>query len=92
MMEIDLLAVAEGEVLIGEAKSKVGADKVRAFREAMARFGEFFPEHAGCRVHLMIASIAFDPSVVVHMTAQRVLALGFGSETMDLLNPEAIAG
>jgi hypothetical protein len=90
MLELDLLAVGASDVLICEAKSKVSAEKVREFLQSIQLFGEFFPEHAEKRVWPMIASVMIDASVVNFMTSQRVLALGFGDETMDLLNPEAL--
>jgi len=31
-----------------------------------------------------------DPSAITFMTRKGVLALGFGGETMNLLNPEAV--
>jgi hypothetical protein len=90
LMELDLLAVGEKAVLICEAKSKVDASKVREFLEKLAVFPEFFPQYAGLAVRPMIASIYFDPSVVAHMTSRNVIALGFGDETMEVLNPEAV--
>jgi len=90
LMEIDLLAVGDTDLLICEAKSKVGPDKVREFQRRVAELGEFFPEYDGLRVWPMIASIAFDASAVRFMTSHGVLALGFGDETMEIVNPEAL--
>ncbi len=92
MMELDLMAVGESSVLICEAKSKADVEKVRAFLESLRRFAEFYPEHRALRLRPMVASIAFGPSVLAFMTSQGVLALGFGAETMELLNPEVAGG
>ena len=91
LMELDLLAAGEKEILICEAKSKVDASKVREFLDKLRDFPEFFPEYAGLTLRPMIASIYFDPSVVAHMTSLNVIALGFGDETMEVLNPEAFS-
>ena len=90
LMELDLLAAGEKAVLICEAKSKVDSTKVREFLENLRAFPEFFPEFAGLALRPMIASIYFDPSVVANMTSLNVIALGFGDETMEVLNPEAL--
>jgi hypothetical protein len=91
LMEIDLLAVGEKAVLVCEAKSKVDSAKVREFLEKLEVFKEFFPDYAGLEVRPMIASVYFDPSVVASMTKLNVLALGFGDETMEILNPEVVS-
>ena len=90
LMELDLLAVGERDVLVCEAKSRVTAEKVREFTQALATFKDFFPEYSGKRLWPMVASVYIDPSVIAFMTSQKVLAVGFGGETMDLLNPEAL--
>jgi uncharacterized membrane-anchored protein YhcB (DUF1043 family) len=90
MMELDLLAVGERDVVVCEAKSRVTVEKVREFRQSLETFEDFFPEYAGRRLWPMVASVYIDPSVIAFMTSQKVLAVGFGGETMDLLNPEAL--
>jgi hypothetical protein len=90
MMELDLLAVGERDVVVCEAKSRVTVEKVREFRQSLETFENFFPEYAGRRLWPMVASVYIDPSVITFMTSQKVLAVGFGGETMDLLNPEAL--
>jgi hypothetical protein len=89
MKEIDLLAASRREVLVCEAKSKHTSENVREFMASLGDFKEFFPEHEGMTVVPMVASIAFDESLVNFMTRHGVLALGFGEETMELLNPGA---
>ncbi|MGF1656993.1 MAG: hypothetical protein ACFCU3_08460 [Verrucomicrobiales bacterium] len=89
-MELDLLAVGATDVLICEAKSKVNAAKVKEFTQRLELFPEFFPEYKDLTIRPMVASIAFDVSVIAHMTARGILALGFGGHTMEVLNPEAL--
>lgn len=89
MKEIDLLAASLHAVIVCEAKSKPTSEKTRDFLTFLEDFKEFFHEYRELRIIPMVASIAFDPSLVSFMTSQGVLALGFGDETMKLLNPEA---
>ena len=91
-MELDLLAVGENEVLVCEAKSKVDNSKVREFLYKLRDFPVFFPDYAGLVLRPMIASIYFEESVINHMTNQNVIALGFGDETMEVLNPQTFSG
>ncbi len=46
----------------------------------------FFPESAGHRILPLLASVAFDPTLLAYLSRQRIHALGFGDETMELLN------
>ncbi len=92
VMELDLLAVGENEVLVCEAKSKVDPSKVREFLDKLRDFPVFFPDYAGLVLRPMIASIYFEESVINHMTNLNVIALGFGDETMEVLNPQAFSG
>jgi hypothetical protein len=89
MKEIDLLAASQRSVLVCEAKSKPTSEKVREFLASLGDFKEFFPEYQEMTVVPMVASIAFDASLLSFMTSHGVLALGFADETMELLNPEA---
>ncbi len=90
MVEIDLMAVGPNTLLVCEAKSKVDPAKVADFLAKLRDLPGFFPEFARHRLVPMIASIAFDPSVLQHMTRMGVYALGFGDETMELLNKPEI--
>lgn len=88
LKEIDLLAVSDDAVLVCEAKSKPTPEKSREFLQSLDDFKEFFPEYNDFKVIPMVASIAFDDSLLTHMTREGVVALGFGGETMEILNPE----
>ncbi len=50
---------------------------------------DFFPEYAGRTIQPLLASVSFDPSLVTYLTRRRLYALGFGDETMELLNEGA---
>ena len=87
-IELDLLVVGGRHVLVGEAKSKVTVEKVLAFLEKARSVPEFFPEFREFTVLPMIASVNIEPSLVVHLSRLGVYALGFGDETMEILNPD----
>ncbi|MGK0184537.1 MAG: hypothetical protein ACI9R3_000309 [Verrucomicrobiales bacterium] len=89
VMELDLFVAGERHVLLGEAKSTPTVEKADAFLEKTAQFGEFFPEYANHTVLPMLASVGFDPSLVTYLNRRHIHALGFGDETMELLNEGA---
>ena len=89
-IELDLLVVGGSHVLVGEAKSKVTVEKVAAFLEKVRSISEFFPELSGFDILPMIASVNIEPSLVVHLSRMGVYALGFGDETMEILNPDLL--
>jgi hypothetical protein len=86
MMELALLVAGERHVLLGEAKSTPTVEKADAFLEKMAQFADFFPEYAGHTILPMLASVSFDHSLVTYLSRRRTYALGFGDETLELLN------
>jgi len=85
-IELDLLVAGGSHVLVGEAKSKVTVDKAVAFLEKVRAVPEFFPEFKGFTILPMIASVNIEPSLVAHLSRLRIYALGFGDETMEILN------
>lgn len=89
MMELDLLVVGEKHLLVGEAKSTPTVEKADAFLEKVREVPDFFPEYAGRTILPLLASVSFDPSLVTYLSRQRLYALGFGDETMELLNEGA---
>lgn len=89
-IEVDFAAWNDALVIIGEAKSKVNADKERAHCEKLTTIPEFFPEFTGKKLLPVVASVWFEDSMLRFMNSMGVLALGMGDETMELLNPELI--
>ena len=85
-IEIDLLVYGERHLLVCEAKSKVTPEKAAAFLEKVRTIPSFFPEYSRFKILPMIASVSIEPSLVAHLTRLRIYALGFGDETMELLN------
>ena len=85
-IEIDLLVVGRRHLLVCEAKSKVTTEKAAAFLEKARSITEFFPEFSSFTVLPMIASVAIEPTLVTHLSRLRIYALGFGDETMEILN------
>ncbi len=89
IMELDLLVAGRRHVLIGEAKSTPTVEKADAFLEKAREMPDFFPEFAGHKVLPLMASVSFDPSLVAYFNRCRLYALGFGDDTMELLNEGA---
>ena len=85
-IELDLVVYGQKHLLVCEAKSKVTAEKASAFLEKVRALPEFFPEYRGLKILPMIASVAIEPSLVTHLSRLQIYALGFGDETMEILN------
>ncbi len=85
-MEIDLLAVGQRHLMIVEAKRRMRPSDVEDFQAKLQQFPEFFPEYAGHALVPVLASVVIDPSLVTHLTRQRVYGLALGDETMELVN------
>lgn len=86
LMELDLLVVGRRHLLVGEAKSSPTVEKADAFLDKARKVRDFFPEFAGHTVLPLLASVSFDPSLLTYLNRRRIYALGFGDETMELLN------
>jgi len=88
-LEFDLLVAGERHLLIGEAKSTPTVEKADAFLEKVREVPDFFPEYAGHTILPLLSSVSFDPTLVAYLSRRRIHALGFGDETMELLNEGA---
>ncbi len=88
-IELDLLVAGRSHLLIGEAKSSPTIEKADAFLEKVREVKDFYPEYAGHTILPLLASVSFDPSLVAYLSRRRIFALGFGDETMELLNEDA---
>ena len=89
MLELDLLVAGKKYLLIGEAKSTPTVEKTDAFLDKVKDIPAFFPEYADRKVLPLMASISFEPSLLAYFTRKKLCALGFGDETMEILNENA---
>jgi len=89
MIEIDLLVSGDRHLLIGEAKSTPTMEKSNDSLEKAAPVADFFPDYARHKVLPLLASVSFDSSLLAYLSRQKVYALGFGDNTMELLNKDA---
>ncbi len=89
MLELDLLVAGTKHLLIGEAQSTPTVEKAKDLLAKASAVPEFFPEYAGHKILPLLASVSFDPSLLAYLTRRRIHALGFGDETMELLNEGA---
>lgn len=90
-MEIDAMAVCGEVVLINETKSTLNARDVDALLEKLDVFHQFFPEFQDLRTVGLCAGLYVDESLVRYATTKKILVMAMGDETMQVLNPEAVA-
>jgi len=90
-MELDALVVCEGVAVINETKSTLTARDVDEIIDKLEAFPRFFPEFQDRRGFAMLAGLHVDDSLVRYATGKSVLVMAMGDETMQVLNPEAIA-
>ena len=88
--EFDTLVVAEGVVLLGEAKSSPSLTYADEFAAKVATFFDYFPEYRGRRLIPIFGSWAIPDHVVERLTAHRIYALRMGEDTMELVNALAL--
>ena len=89
--EYDALVVCPGVVLINETKSRLLAAHVDGIIAKLAEFPSVYPEFAERRTLGVLASLYPEPDVIRYASRRGVLVMGMGDETMDVLNPEAVA-
>lgn len=92
MLELDLLVAGRRHLLVGEAKSTPTKEKADEFLDTIKDIAVFFPEYAEHQVLPLMASVSFEPSLLAYFSRRKLLALGFGDETMELLNEDAVRG
>lgn len=90
-MEIDAMIVCGKVALINETKSSLNPRDIDAIAEKLDVFYRFFPEFQDLRTVGLCATLYVDESLVRYATAKRILVMAMGDETMQVLNPEAIA-
>jgi archaellum component FlaC len=88
-LELDALVICPELVLINETKSRLTPADVDGLTAKLEAFAAFFPEYGMRRSVGILASLYVDESVVQYATRRRVLAMGMGDTTMEVLNPEA---
>src|SRR5690606_27480812 len=86
MMELDLLVAGDNFLLVGEAKSTPTVEKAKDLLAKVEEIPIFFPEFANHTLLPLLASVSFEESLLAYLNRKRIYALGFGTETMELLN------
>ncbi|MDM8521885.1 hypothetical protein QUF80_00795 [Desulfococcaceae bacterium HSG8] len=88
--EFDVIAVSDKNFYISEAKSKPRPEDVRGFLEALGEIGDYFPESRDRTVIPIFLTIYLPENIKIHLTRNRIYAMGFREGTMDLLNFEEL--
>ena len=86
MRELDYLYATRRGWIVAESKTDPKLKDVDAFRELLAELPEYFPQYAPLPLRAIFASLYVPEHVVKYCTRHAIYALGFGPETMQILN------
>ncbi len=89
--EFDAVAVCEDKVFLLEAKSTPREKHIEEFKEKAKRFLQYFPEFAGKKLILIMASLSFNEDFVKQLSKANIYAMAYREwEYMDILNFEEV--
>ncbi len=89
--EFDAVAVCEDKVFLLEAKSTPREKHIEEFKEKAKRFLQYFPEFAGKKLILIMASLSFNEGFVKQLSKANIYAMAYREwEYMDILNFEEV--
>jgi hypothetical protein len=86
MREFDYVYATRRGWIIVESKTDPKLKDIDAFREALSEAKDYFPQYTSLPLCPIFASLNVPDHVVAYCTRHRIYALGFGPETMQLLN------
>ncbi len=91
--EFDAVAVCEDKVFLLEVKSTPREKHIEEFKEKAKRFLQYFPEFAGKKLILIMASLSFNEGFVKQLSKANIYAMAYREwEYMDILNFEEVKG
>ncbi|QID33976.1 hypothetical protein [Pampinifervens florentissimum] len=89
--EFDAVAVCEDKVFLLEVKSTPREKHIEEFKEKANRFLQYFPEFAGKRLILIMASLSFNEDFIKQLSKANIYAMAYREwEYMDILNFEEV--
>ncbi|MEJ7556524.1 MAG: hypothetical protein WKI51_05700 [Aquificaceae bacterium] len=89
--EFDAVAVCEDKVFLLEVKSTPREKHIEEFKEKAKRFLQYFPEFAGKKLILIMASLSFNEDFVKQLSKANIYAMAYREwEYMDILNFEEV--
>ncbi len=89
--EFDAVAVCEDKVFLLEAKSTPREKHIEEFKEKAKRFLQYFPEFAGKKLILIMASLSFNEDFIKQLSKANIYAMAYREwEYMDILNFEEV--
>ncbi len=89
--EFDAVAVCEDKVFLLEVKSTPRERHIEEFKEKAKRFLQYFPEFAGKKLILIMASLSFNEGFVKQLSKAKIYAMAYREwEYMDILNFEEV--
>lgn len=84
--EFDFVLAGHGKLLVTEVKSTAHLKHIEEFGAVLKEIFEYFPEHRGCSVIPIFASLALSPDFVRRLTRLKIHAMALSDRTMELLN------
>ncbi len=89
--EFDAVAVCEDKVFLLEVRSTPRERHIEEFKEKAKRFLQYFPEFAGKKLILIMASLSFNEGFVKQLSKAKIYAMAYREwEYMDILNFEEV--
>ncbi len=89
--EFDAVAVCEDKVFLLEVKSTPREKHIEEFKEKANRFLQYFPEFAGKKLILIMASLSFNEDFIKQLSKANIYAMAYREwEYMDILNFEEV--
>ncbi|MEJ7622297.1 MAG: hypothetical protein WKI49_07325 [Aquificaceae bacterium] len=89
--EFDAVAVCEDKVFLLEVKSTPREKHIEEFKEKAKRFLQYFPEFAGKKLILIMASLSFNEDFIKQLSKANIYAMAYREwEYMDILNFEEV--
>jgi len=84
--EFDMILAGQGRFIVVETKATARVKYLDEFADGLKDLFEYFPEHKGCAVIPIFASMALSPDFVRRLTRHKIYAMALGDRTMELLN------
>lgn len=89
--EFDVIAVSKKNFYVVEVKSNPKPEDVKKFIEMLPDLGKYFPDSGGKKIIPVFSGLYIREDLLRHLTRNRIYAMGFGEDTMNLLNFDAVS-
>jgi hypothetical protein len=90
LREFDYIYATTTGWIVVDSKNDPKLKDIDEFREMLAEVREYFPQYAALPLYPIFASLYVPDHVVKFCSRHRIYAMGFGPETMQILNTSEI--